>query len=104
MKTNVAIICALVGGACATTIQREPLLSKEYNPLLVHQKPAYDGMNIDYFVPDFGVDQDIKNARSAIAQTEKKLKKKFTANFKADKGVENPRDYFVPDFGRDFDI
>jgi hypothetical protein len=41
--------------------EREPLLASKFNRKeLVHQKPAYDGMNIDYFVPNFGVDHDIK--------------------------------------------
>lgn len=30
-----------------------------------------------YFVPDFGIDQDIKNVKSSIASTEQKLKTKW---------------------------
>lgn len=58
-----------------------------------------------YFVPDFGVDQDIKNVSGAIAQSEKKLGKTLTADFgQTASNVATPRNYVVPDFGVDRDI
>jgi hypothetical protein len=63
------------------------------------------GHPVNYSVPDFGVDQDIKNVSGAIAQSEKKLNKKLHADFGAtDSNVATPRNYVVPDFGKDQDI
>ena len=62
-------------------------------------KPTW---KVDYFVPNFGVDHDIKTTQAHIAETEKNLKHKFTATFKKPKG--HPVDYFVPNFGLDHDI
>ena len=69
-------------------------------------KPDWD---VDYFVPDFGPDQDVIDAKKSIKSAEKKFKKTFRASFdekdtKASYYAENPRDYFVPDFGADEDV
>lgn len=69
------------------------------------EKDNYAANPRDYFVPDFGVDTDIKNVASAIDQSESVLGKTFTADFGAQAaGGLNPRDYVVPDFGVDQDI
>jgi hypothetical protein len=57
-----------------------------------------------YTVPDFGVDQDIKDVKASIKGAEKKLKKTFKADFGANKASVNPRLYTVPNFGVDQDI
>ena len=58
---------------------------------------------VNYFVPDFGVDEDIQNTHNHLAGAEKSLGHKWEhASFKAPKGP--PRDYFVPNFGVDHDI
>jgi hypothetical protein len=63
------------------------------------------GHPVNYVVPDFGVDQDIKNVSGAIAQSEKKLNKTLKASFGATAStVATPRDYVVPDYGVDRDI
>ena len=57
---------------------------------------------LNYFVPNFGVDEDIKNTHSNIAGAESRLGHQLYANFSLTDGV--PRNYFVPDFGVDTDI
>ena len=57
---------------------------------------------VDYFVPNFGLDEDIKSSLKHTGDTESKLKHKLQASFKAPKG--HPVDYFVPNFGEDKDI
>jgi len=56
----------------------------------------------DYFVPNFGIDHDIKDAQNNIAAQEKRLNHAYHASFK--KPEEPPKDYFVPNFGIDQDI
>ena len=55
----------------------------------------------DYFVPDFGVDQDIGYTQKNAANAEISTGKKWVGG-KPPK--DPPRDYFVPDFGDDQDI
>jgi hypothetical protein len=64
-----------------------------------HEVPDFDH---DYFVPNFGVDQDIIATHKNIAAAENKYKHKMHATFKKPKG--HPVDYFVPNFGVDHDI
>lgn len=63
---------------------------------------ATDGVPRDYFVPNFGVDEDINATHRNIRAAQTKLKHNLTADFGATDGV--PRDYFVPNFGVDHDI
>ena len=63
-------------------------------------KPDWD---VNYFVPNFGVDKDIKSTQKHLAASEDKLKHKLFATFK--KTDPHPVDYFVPNFGPDeFDV
>jgi hypothetical protein len=62
-------------------------------------KPGYP---INYFVPNFGLDVDIKRTHKSIRQAEKEYKTEIKASFKKPKG--HPVDYFVPNFGMDRDI
>lgn len=57
---------------------------------------------VNYKVPNFGVDSDIKNTQKNIQNAEEKLKTKFTASFDKPKGP--PMDYFVPNLGKDRDL
>jgi hypothetical protein len=68
------------------------------------KKDNYAANPRDYFVPDFGKDEDMKNVESAIGDTEKSLGKTMHASFGATDAAVNPRNYFVPDFGVDQDI
>jgi len=56
---------------------------------------------MDYFVPHFGKDIDIKGAQEDIKAAEKIVGKKWDWKKKPD---GPPRGYFVPDFGVDEDI
>ena len=56
---------------------------------------------IDYFVPNFGVDGDVRETKRSLANAEKALGHKFQQNFVAPK-KEKP--YTVPDFGLDEDV
>ena len=57
---------------------------------------------VNYFVPDFGVDEDIKATQNNAKKAEKSLNHTMHASFKKPK--EDPKDYFVPNFGVDGDI
>ena len=54
---------------------------------------------VDYFVPNFGVDKDVKSTQKHLAASEKKLNHTLFATFK--KTDPHPTDYFVPNFGPD---
>ncbi len=68
------------------------------------KKDNYAANPRDYFVPDFGADEDVKNVAAAISGSEAALGKTMTASFKATSASVNPRNYVVPDFGVDQDI
>ena len=102
MFKNLAIL-ALFGLIDA----REPLLSKEASPLLVHQKPAYKDWDVDYKVPNFGQDIDIKASLANTRSAEKKLHHVIdfmNHDLPVDEDGEHPQNYFVPNFGKDHDI
>ena len=79
--------------ASAVSLDREPLLTWAPTPPKGHP--------IDYFVPNFGIDNDIKATDKHIADSEKKLKHVWTP---VKNGDPNPTDYFVPNLGLDKDI
>jgi len=54
---------------------------------------------MNYFVPNFGVDKDIKNTLGHISAAEKRLNHKWTPDLK--KKTPLPMNYFVPNFGLD---
>ena len=64
------IAAALIGSVLA----REPLLAKNASSLLIHQKPAYGDYPVDYFVPHFGQDIDIKASLKNTKDEEKRQK------------------------------
>ena len=45
----------------------------------------------NYFVPNFGPDEDMINVNTSINNSEKRLNHKFTADFKDDENKLNPR-------------
>ena len=60
---------------------------------------------MDYFVPDFGVDQDVAYTENNIKMAEVERNHKMTADFEfTESTVGTPRNYSVPDFGVDEDI
>jgi hypothetical protein len=57
---------------------------------------------VDYFVPNFGTDEEIVTSFSDMKEAEGKWKHELTSTFKKGKG--HPVDYFVPNFGLDNEI
>lgn len=55
--------------------------------------------NVNYFVPNFGVDKDVLNTQKHLSDSEEKIGHKLFATFK--KTEDHPKDYFVPNFGPD---
>jgi len=63
------------------------------------------GHPVDYAVPNFGQDRDIKLSLGNLAQAETDLKHKWVPPTKKEiKAGQHPTDYFVPNFGQDRDI
>jgi hypothetical protein len=73
-----------------------------------HEGPKYPEWTnptehpIDYGVPNFGVDNDIKSTFKNTADAEAALGYVMQASF--DPPAAPPRNYFVPHFGEDDDI
>lgn len=61
-----------------------------------------EGPKMNYFVPSFGQDHDIKDSLTNTALVESKLGEWKNAG--KSPAPEPPRDYFVPNFGPDQDI
>ena len=84
-------------------MEREPLLSKpERNDWAFGDDnkggPKY---KVDYAVPNFGMDKQIKSSFKSLEDAEAKL---GFWNIKLKPDPEPKRNYFVPDFGMDGDI
>lgn len=93
-------LAALLGATSAVTVQREPLLT--WTPT-----PADSGHPKDYFVPNFGQDEDMKAVPHSIAAAEIITGHKFIPDSEVvgrPMAQPNPRNYFVPNFGEDSDI
>merc|ERR1712166_664149 len=54
-------------------INGEPLLSANASSLEVQQRPAYADHPVDYFVPDFGLDEDIIGVNDGLAWAQKDI-------------------------------
>ena len=63
--TNIAVL-ALIGNISAVQLNREPLLSADASPLLLHQKKKLD-YDIDYPVPNFGMSHEMRYTQDSIA-------------------------------------
>ena len=59
---------------------------------------------VDYFVPNFGQDENVKLSLANIKQSENDLKHKWQFVPKKDRAAPHPVDYFVPNFGQDKDV
>jgi hypothetical protein len=66
MFSNYSLTFALVGTASAIT--RDPLLAWKAS-----NKKTKTPYEMDYFVPNFGVDRDIKTTNTNLADSEKRL-------------------------------
>lgn len=58
----------------------------------------------DYFVPNFGLDSDIKNTAVDLEVAQKALGHKWDYDLAAKSAKGPPVDYFVPNFGMDHDV
>jgi len=59
---------------------------------------------VDYVVPNFGMDNDVKNTAVDLAVAENSLGHKWNLDPNAKKAKGPPVDYFVPNFGQDHEI
>jgi len=77
------------------------------DPLAASKAAAKAAPPKNYFVPNFGIDQDVKNTYKSIADQEARQGHELPDYFKkakADAKNAPPRGYFVPNFGMDQDI
>ena len=88
-----AFTLAAVSVVSAVNMDREPLLTWSPTP------PASIKMN--YFVPHFGEDTEIKASKKNVADAEKALGHVLDTSAPPD---DPPKNYFVPHFGTDEDI
>jgi hypothetical protein len=105
-QTKSIVVAALFSASASAIKFRPPVGSVPWTvPLTVPEFETHSDHPVNYFVPDFGVDQEIIDATNAIKVSEKALKKDFNASFGfTDSTVATPRNYVVPDFGVDKDI
>ena len=101
MKATSLVLAIFLGSADAL----------EFRPYVNGRTPWYtqpprgpkDDHPVDYPVPNFGQDKDIRDTMTHTDEAESRLKHKWVgATFKKPKG--HPIDYFVPNFGKDKDI
>jgi hypothetical protein len=59
---------------------------------------------MNYFVPNFGIDQDIGDSHASLNQAEVDLSHTWIPIPKKEQEKGHPVDYFVPNFGLDHDI
>jgi len=104
MKYTSIAVLLLVGNVSAVKLERDPLLSDPNKNEWAFKTAAAKGPGhpVDYFVPNFGVDKEIKNTDHSITDSEAKLGHFWNIKMKPD--AEPPRNYFVPDFGVDNDV
>merc|ERR1711990_1163703 len=62
------------------------------------------GYKIDYFVPNFGVDNEVAASAASLSETEKLMEHKFNLPDPDNQKPGYDTDYFVPNFGADHDI
>ena len=93
MKSAVFAL-ATISLASAVKLEREPLAA--WSPT-----PKGDAFKMNYFVPHFGEDDDIKATKISAGIAEKAYNH---FNWPADPADDPKRDYFVPHFGEDEDI
>merc|ERR1712146_31878 len=62
------------------------------------------GYDVDYVVPNFGVDPEILNVQKSLAETEKTMGQEFHLPDPDTQKVGYPTGYTVPNFGADHDI
>ena len=89
-----ALSMAAIAAVSGLSIERDPLLTWAPTP------PKGDHP-VDYFVPHFGEDHDIKSTKKHIRDAEARFGHILDTS---DPPADPPRNYFVPNFGVDSDI
>ena len=100
------LICLI---ASASAIQKtfRPVSQESapwYKPASVTHGALKPDFPINYPVPNFGVDHDIKASQNSLKISEKALGKTLHANFDQKTNAVNTRNYKVASFGVDHDI
>merc|ERR1712086_226745 len=88
------VFVALVAGVQSVNIARDPLLT--WAP-----SAKASGHPVDYFVPHFGEDHDIKETKKSTGLAEAQYGHFWVPK---DPATDPPRNYFVPNLGEDQDI
>ena len=106
------MVLAIFLAGSVEAVQRRPQENEalQYRPYVDGRTPWYKtspsapatDFPHNYFVPDFGVDHDIKFTKEHTAAAEARLGHVMQASFK--KPAPPPQDYFVPNFGKDVDM
>ena len=89
-------IVILLASAQAVQLQREPLLT--WAPSNKKSHP------VDYFVPNFGLDEEILSTQGSYKNEESRQNVNWEASLKKDQPDAHPTNYFVPNFGLDSDV
>lgn len=76
----------------------------EREPLLTWAPKAAKTHPMNYSVPNFGLDHDVKSTFGSISQAENSLNKKWVPQLKANLPKPHPTNYPVANFGMDHDI
>ena len=101
-KKAMAVLAISTVSASVVNVDAQADLDRE--PLLTWKPKVPKTHPMDYFVPNFGVDQDVRSTLGSISQAEGRYKRKWVASLKKDQPKGHPVDYFVPNFGVDRDI
>ena len=105
-STQLSTLALLLSSSKASKISYRPT-SEEGSPWYkLHDDPGNTWRDptwpVNYQIPNFGVDSEILETHSSIAQSEEALNTKMTSIW--EKPKEPKRGYIVPNFGVDSDI
>lgn len=96
MFRNYSITFVALAHVNAVQLHREPLLG--WKPKAAKSHP------MDYFVPNFGQSDEVKDVNQSLKASEKLYNRKWVVKDTKGKKDEYPTNYFVPNFGVDSDI
>ena len=105
MQSITFAVAALLYGADAVMLQREPLLANEdfFVTAAPVAKPLRENWPKGYAVPNFGADFDVISTQKHIKDQEELQKHELIVD-RMLATSDHPVDYTVPDFGLDSDI
>ena len=86
-------------------LQEDPICSSAAGCYTHHYKDeGKTPYPVDYYVPNFGQDDDVKSSLNFASQAEVDREHPWVIIPKKDQPKPHPMDYYVPNFGRDKDI